>query len=243
MKYKNIPDRIEGKLIPKNFGHIKHLTGSKMIDSGDSLLSIQEQYKYTTCKRDIHDKVIITEKIDGMNAGVVKINGLLYPISRRGYDVRTLPEHFDNSELLAETWLDWVDKHYELYDSMLEEGERLAFENAILQHTLFYEFKGDPVFLLAKFTAKNKRINNSSLTELAQSRGVRQPPILNIGVAVQPQIILEQYPKGLVGVKGKMEGIVYNYEHQGEHVECAKFVSNPVMGVENTRLNRFNKVK
>ncbi|HCL4480033.1 TPA: hypothetical protein N2D99_002100 [Clostridium botulinum] len=38
-----------------------------------------------------------------------------------------------------------------------------------------------------------------------------------IGLAVPPQIVIEQYPKGILDVRGLIEGIVYNYEHNGEH--------------------------
>lgn len=239
--YKNLPEIFNGKIIPKNFGHISHLTGSKLIDDEDKLLSEEEQNKYTLSKRDRNDLVIIFEKIDGMNAGVIKKNGVLYPINRKGYDTRNMGLINPDLELLGNEWAKWVDAHYLKYDSILEEGERLVFENCILQHTLQYKFKCEPVFLLAKYDVKNKKINHTQLTSLATKNDISQPPVLNIGVAIPPQLIIQQYPKGIIGVHGLMEGIVYNYEHNGEHESCAKFVSNPIMGTRNVVPKYYNK--
>lgn len=240
--YKNLPAVTHEKLVPKNFGHIGHLSGSKMIDTEDKLLSPTEQNKFTVCKRDKSDVVYITEKIDGMNAGVVKREGYLYPINRKGYDVRTMGVVQTELQLLGEEWARWVDDHYALYDLILLEGERLVFENSILQHTLRYKFRCDPVFLLAKYSAANKRVNYKALTTLAQSCGIQQPPLLNAGIALPPQTIIDQYPKGLVGVQGKMEGVVYIYEHNGAHESCAKFVSNPLMGTICPKPTSYNLV-
>lgn len=233
-EFHNLPPVLQPeKLIPRNFGHIGHITGSKMIDSSDSLLSEEDQKKFICCKRDKNDIVIITEKIDGMNAGVVKKNGLLYPVNRKGYDTRLMGQVRAELRQLGEGWAIWVDDHYDLYDSILEEGERLVFEYAEFTHTLEYRFKCDPVFLLAKYDKNNRRLNYAALTELAQKHRIMQPPLLNIGVALPPSIVISQYPNGLIGVKDAIEGIVYSYEHNGEHESCAKFVSNPIMGTVN----------
>jgi hypothetical protein len=238
--YKNLPEYISGKIIARNFGHIGHLTGSKLIDIEDKLIDLDAQEKFTVCKRDKNDLVIITEKIDGMNAGVVKKTGLLYPINRKGYDSRGMGLQHKDLELLGNEWARWVDDHYELYDFILEEGERLVFENCMFQHTLKYRFKNGPVFLLAKYRANNKRLNYSDLTHLANAYNIQQPPLLNMGVAIPPQIIINQYPKGLVGVKGKIEGIVYSYEHNDEVEANAKFVSNELMGTIHPQTKNYN---
>lgn len=44
-EYKNLQPIIRDKIIAKNFGSIGHITGSKMIDRLDSLLSIEEEDK------------------------------------------------------------------------------------------------------------------------------------------------------------------------------------------------------
>lgn len=52
MEYRYLPPVYAEKLIPKNFGNIGHLTGSKMIDTEDKLLSLEEQEKYTVKKKE-----------------------------------------------------------------------------------------------------------------------------------------------------------------------------------------------
>lgn len=232
MEYRHLPPITHyDKLIPKNFGKIGHLTGSKMIDSRDILLSPQEQEKYILKKRDVNDIVIITEKIDGMNAGAIKKNGLVYPINRKGYDTRLMGSgsHPELKEL-GESWAAWVDDQYELLDFLLEEGERLVFENAIYQHALRYRFHKSAVFLLAKFDDYNQRIDFHSLCELGEKYNLQTPPLLNYGAAIPPDIIIRQYPSGMAGSRDGIEGIVYYYEHNGKHESCAKFVSNPKLG-------------
>lgn len=78
------------KIIPRNFGHIGHLAGSKMIDDEDKMLPLDVQDIFVHKKRDKNDIVIVTEKIDGMNAGVVKRAGELYGVNRKGYPVTSM---------------------------------------------------------------------------------------------------------------------------------------------------------
>ena len=241
-KYKNLPDIYEGKVIPRNFGHIQHFTGSKMIDAEDKLMDVSAQIYFTYCKRCTADDVIVTEKIDGMNAGVVKKNGLLYPINRKGYDVRTMGIICDDAILLADTWATWVDERYDILNDILNEGERLVFENAIMQHTLLYKFKCDPVFLLAKYNENNEKVNYDTVTDIAKKYNLNQPPLLARGIAVDPEVIIRQYPNGLVGSKDGIEGVVYVYEHNGKFESSGKFVSNPKMGTESVIPNRFNLI-
>lgn len=230
MNYTYLPPVTTEKLIPCSFGRIQHISGSRMIDTSDKLLNEKTQKKYIFSKREPRDTVIITEKIDGMNAGVIKKHGMLYPITKSGYDVRTLGSSRKELVPLGVGWALWVDIHYPIYNALLAEGERLVFENAIFTHTLKYRFDGDPVFLLAKYNAYHQRMNYHDLSALASSAGLRMPPLLSYGPACPPEIILRQYPDGLSGSKDGIEGIVYYYEHNGMHDSCAKFVSNAKIG-------------
>lgn len=244
MKYKNLPEVFQGKVISRNFGHIQHLAGSRMIDAADKLIGAQEQYYFTECKRKPTDIIYVSEKIDGMNAGAVKKNGVIYPISRRGYDVRTLGVIVKELQLLGESWATWVDEHYSILDRILSEGERLVFENAIMTHTLRYAFEDDGVFLLAKYTEDNLKLTRAETQAIADDWGFQMPPLLCSGIAVRPEVVIKQYPKGLVGSLDKIEGIVYNYESDGKHVCCAKFVSNPKLGSSHGSVpSKYNGVK
>lgn len=55
-----------------------------MIDAEGKMLPMDVQKIFTVKKRDKSDIVIVTEKVDGMNAGVVKKNGKFIPVNRKG---------------------------------------------------------------------------------------------------------------------------------------------------------------
>ena len=42
-----LSNKISGKIIPRNFGNIKHLTGSRLKDSGDTILEESIQPYFT----------------------------------------------------------------------------------------------------------------------------------------------------------------------------------------------------
>lgn len=239
----NIPDGVTHKLVDRNFGSIKHLNGSKLIEVKDTYLDIEKQKYFTEQLRDKRtDKVIISEKIDGMNAGVIKLNNRIYPISRKGYDVRTLGVANHKTVYLAYCWAKWVNEHAYEYSQILENGDRLVFENCIVKHTLKYKFKGSPVFLLAMYR-KDKQVSYEELTEIAKEYNLQLPPLINYGIALEPRTILSNYGKGLVGCKESTEGIVYRYETNKELIGYAKFVSNSKLGTVDSSLmdcNKFN---
>ena len=57
----------------------------------DKKIEMGQELILTKKTRDWKDWIIVTEKIDGSNVGVVRKNGLLQPISRAGYNVMTSP--------------------------------------------------------------------------------------------------------------------------------------------------------
>ena len=226
--FKNLPPVLTNRLIPRNFGSIGHLPGSKLIDRGDKIVG--EPDKFTVKLRRPTDLVIITEKLDGMNSGVVKIDGKLYPINHKGYDTRTMGATHTELKELGIEWARWVNYFYSLYDRITEEGERLVFENCMFTHTLKYNFFDcNPVFLLAKYNKDNIRMDYTSLTEMSKTHNIEQPKLISFGAA-DPSLIVKANQEHFRMLRGDFEGIVYNYESSGRHEACAKFVSNPLMG-------------
>lgn len=238
-----LPDSLSCKLLDRNFGSIKHLNGSRLIEDKDTYLDVEKQKYFTDSLRDKRtDKVIISEKIDGMNAGVIKLNDRIYPITRRGYDVRTLGLANYKTVYLAYCWAKWVNEHTWKFDNILENGDRLVFENCIVKHTLGYKFKGSPVFLLAMYKG-DKQVSYSELVDIAKHNRLTLPPLINYGMALKPDYVLKDFGKGLVGCKEKAEGIVYRYETDNEFRGYAKFVSNIKIGTVDSSLmdcNKFN---
>lgn len=238
-----------GKVIPRNFGSIKHIAGSKQLDKGDSRAGDDAQRYCTVELLHASDRVICSEKIDGMNAGAYKdaTTGYIHPVTRTGYDSRRLGAGEPELRFLGYMWTKWVNDNYDLLDSVLKPGERLVFENSILKHTLAYEFKGSPVFLLAKYNSYNKRVIHSelkSIEELGYGKW-RLPRTIWNGEAVPVANMLTLLNSiGSESLNGP-EGVVYKYESNGKHMASIKFVSNTSLvpgakGRMPTELNKFN---
>ena len=80
-----LSEKSDGKIIPRNFGNIKHLTGSRLKDSGDTILDeVLQPYFTEKLQFPKRDRLYVTEKIDGANVGVYKKDGKLYPLQRKG---------------------------------------------------------------------------------------------------------------------------------------------------------------
>lgn len=110
-----------------------------------------------------------------------------------------------------------------------------------MQHSLAYKFKCDPVFLLAKYTEDGKKLNYDGVVSIARNHGLSLPPLLARGIAIEPEVVIRQYPKGLVGSRDGIEGIVYVYEHAGQFEGTAKFVSNLIIGTMKVIPDKFNQ--
>jgi hypothetical protein len=230
------------KLIPRNFGSIPHLPGSRMKDADDVSLDINQVDSFIRKTREPYHKIRIMEKIDGSNSGVLKRNGLLYPINRKGYDVRSIPSNILAHKVMY-TWAKWVNEHYDLYDSLLDEGERLVFENCIVQHTLRYRFgKQEPVFLLAKYDKNNQRIPFDDYINIAKQNNIRTPHLFTTGCALPPDVILQNHGS-MVGGRDGIEGLVYYYEENGAITGLAKYVSNDLIIKETSLSQHLNQFK
>ena len=77
------------KVIPSNYPSIAHLPGSKFRRSDASTIGEQEVGWLTVQTQRPEDLVVVTEKVDGCNVGVLRRGNSLYPLVRKGYDVRT----------------------------------------------------------------------------------------------------------------------------------------------------------
>ena len=215
-----------GKVIQKNFGSISHLPGSKMIDDVDRLLGEQEINWLIKRRRDpATDIVIVTEKVDGMNAGVLKQNGLLYPLMRYGYDVRTSD-------------ISWIrgfgrfvqDNQYRFYE-LLKEGERICGEWMLKTHTLQYNLQHEPFVAFDLIDASNARESYSKFIDRIHRFDFTSPGLVHIGESIPPDMAIQIMGCGYHHVMdGCPEGVVYKYESSGKFVCSGKFVSNPNVG-------------
>jgi hypothetical protein len=88
----------------KNYGTIPHLEGSRITPSDKHCHEGQSRIA-TERKRDRHDEIIVTEKLDGSNVGVALFKGKIIAITRAGYLASTSPyeQHWH--------WGKWVEEN------------------------------------------------------------------------------------------------------------------------------------
>ena len=148
-----LSEKINGKVIPRNFGNIKHLTGSRLKDSGDTILEESIQPYFTErLQFPKRDKLYVTEKIDGANVGVYKKDGKLHPVMRKGYDVRTSEFEF------LRRFADFVADNSARFDALLSDYERVCGEWMIKTHSLFYKMTHEPFVVFDMIKGINKPI-------------------------------------------------------------------------------------
>lgn len=227
---------VAGKVIPKNFGSISHLPGSKMIDIQDKLLGKQETEWMTDRRKNrATDIVIVTEKVDGMNAGVLKKDGLLYPIMRYGYDVRT------SNVAWIRGFARFVEDRQERFWNLLNDGERICGEWILKTHTLRYDLKHEPFVAFDIIDSNNNRDPYVKFIYRAKQYDFTTAGLVHIGEAMPSSMAIQLIGEGYHHVVGdRPEGVVYRYESNGRFICCGKFVSHPDLGNEEKFINNIH---
>lgn len=121
----------------KNYGSIAHLPGSRM-GPGDHHCHEGQERICLTQKRDKHDTIIVLEKLDGSNVGVIKHQGKILALTRAGYLAHTSPyaQHHRFGE--------WVARNESRFDAVLSEGERIVGEWLYQAHGTRYVLPHEP---------------------------------------------------------------------------------------------------
>lgn len=208
----------------KNYGSIPHLSNSKL-GEGDYRITEGQERILTTKRRDRHDLIIVTEKYDGSNVGIAKVNGQVVAITRAGYAARTSP--YKQHHMFA----DWVDDGKWMFSEMLQNGERLCGEWMAQAHGLKYRIEGSPFVLFDYFTPDNKRVTHEEMLSKVSDPwvGIKTPRLIHKGDSISvnaaikvlcPKIIP---PREILSI-GYPEGMVYRVERHGKVDFLAKWV-------------------
>ncbi len=123
----------------KNYGSIPHLPGSRKTQ-GDHICDPGQARIATEQARDRHDHVIVQEKLDGSNVGVLKRGDELIPITRAGYRAETSPYPMHHE------FARWVQRprQYERFMEVLEDEERIVGEWMLIAHGTVYSLPHEP---------------------------------------------------------------------------------------------------
>lgn len=199
----------------KNYGSIPHLSNSKLGEKDYHITEGQERI-LTEKKRDKYDTILVFEKYDGSNVGVAKKQGIIYALTRSGYEATTSP--YKQHHKFAE----WVKKRSGMFNDLLNEGERVAGEWLYQPHGIIYHIKGDPIVFFDYFNARNKRYT----FDILEQTGLPLPRMLHKGNPISVDLL-----KPRLNLKTKSiwpeedpEGMVYRVERKGKVDFLAKWV-------------------
>ena len=224
-----LSEMVNGKVIPRNFGNIKHLIGSRLKDTGDTLLEESIQPYFTeNLQFPKRDKLYVIEKVDGANVGVYKKDGKLYPVMRKGYDVRTSEWEF------IRRFADFVTDNFTRFDGLLSDDERICGEWMIKTHSLFYKMQHEPfvVFDIIRGIEKPVRPSFAEIIERCENYDFITTAVIHEGSAINVREALRLLGDGFHGCMSFPEGVVYRYERDGTFEMSAKYVSNLDVGGE-----------
>ena len=204
----------------KSYGSIPHLSNSKL-GIGDHFIHEGQERILTEKPRDKYDRIIVTEKYDGSNVGIAKIDGKIFALTRSGYEAKTSPykqHHVFN---------DWVKEREELFFRMLREGERLCGEWMYQSHGMEYEVTGEPIVFFDWFNSDGTRHNYDFFETGCFLEGLNIPRLINDSVRIfKFDCLIEQLNKKSNAIKSinNPEGMVFRCERNGEFDFMAKWV-------------------
>lgn len=201
----------------KAYGHIPHIPGSRM-GPGDHSCHEGQAAIATTRKRDRHDSVTVTVKLDGSCMAVAKIGGVIVPLSRAGYIATT--SKYEQHQLFAH----WVRKNEERFADVLQDGERIVGEWLAQAHGTRYELIHGP-FVPFDVMVGPKRLPQSVMIDRALECGLPTPYGISLtGEAFSLEDAIEAIRTPHHGEIDPVEGVVWRVERKGEFDFNCKWV-------------------
>ena len=210
-------EKIAKPLGRKAYGSIPHLPGSRL-GPADHHCHVGQAAIATEKARDKHDIIIVQEKLDGSNVAVAKIKGAIHPLSRAGYPAITSP--YDQHHMFHH----WVFKHYDRFNDLLKEGERICGEWLAQAHGTRYDLKHEP-FVPFDIMVGEKRLPFNEFKERALKFDFTPPTTFHIGGPLSIKagmLILGKF--GFHGAIDEVEGLMYRVERKGEVDFLTKYV-------------------
>lgn len=200
----------------KAYGSIPHLPKSR-IGPGDHFIHPGQQTILTERARDKHDRIIVTEKLDGSNVAVARADGRIIALARSGYLAQTSPyEHLQHFAVLV--------RHNEDQFADLPDGQRLNGEWISMAHGTIYE-PAPPLFTPFDLMAGEHRFPHDEMVEVVRACGLEPAHVISDGAPLSVEAALKAIADGgAYGAKDGVEGCVWRCERRGQFDFIAKFV-------------------
>ena len=203
-------------LAAKAYGHIPHIPGSRM-GPGDHHCHEGQALIATTKKRDRHDVVTVTVKLDGSCMAVARIDGAILPLSRAGYLATT--SKYEQHQLFA----DWVYRHQQRFLDALIDGERFVGEWMAQAHGTRYELQHEP-FVPFDVMVAGKRLPSAETLLKAQRASLPSPYLISSGDPLSLEAAMAAIETPRHGELDPVEGAVWRVERRGEFDFICKWV-------------------
>jgi ATP-dependent RNA circularization protein (DNA/RNA ligase family) len=203
----------------KNYGSIGHLPCSRMGPADHAVP--QGMADICTIKtRDKHDRVWVTEKLDGSNVGVALLNGEVLAVGRAGWLAQT--SKYEQHKLFAA----WVRREQERFRRLLCEGERCCGEWLAQAHGTRYSLKHEPFVIFDLMRGQKRFLWENALERIIFTDcGFKTPHLLNDGrspLSAKDAVSIAERDNAH-GADG-IEGAVWRVERNGEFDFMAKYV-------------------
>lgn len=205
----------------KSYGSIGHLPGSRL-GPGDHRINPGQARICCEKPRDRHDRVIVTEKLDGSNVSVAKIGSEIIPLVRAGYRATSSP--FEQHHLFAA----WARARWSVFDAVLRDGERICGEWLALAHGTRYDLAGRSPFVAFDLMRGADRAPWDELVERLQDVAgleIDVAPVLSDGAPISMDAVRTLLgERGHYGALDPAEGFVYRVERRGAYDFMGKWV-------------------
>jgi hypothetical protein len=201
----------------KAYGSIPHLPGSRL-GPGDHHCHPGQETICTVKARDRHDRIIVTEKLDGGNVAIAKVEGKIWALGRAGYPAITSP--FRQHHLFH----DWVEAGRGRWSAMLGEGEALHGEWLAMAHGTKYDLRHEPLVAF-DLTNGGPRVLHDELIDRCSRFDVTTPHVISDGPPITVADALAAVGEtGQHGALEPIEGAVWRVERRGAFDFLAKYV-------------------
>ncbi|MEI9995125.1 MAG: RNA ligase family protein [Rhizomicrobium sp.] len=203
----------------KGYGSIPHLPNSRL-GSGDWSIGTGQAAILCEKKRDRHDRIIVTEKLDGSCVTIANIDGTIVPITRAGYHAA------DSHYLQHHRFGTWVRDRAAQIAAALPPGSRIAGEWLAQAHGTRYLIAAESdLFVAFDVLAGTDRWPHDEARTLFGKCDLRSAAVLSDGDAFPIDAAMAALgPTGHHGAWDEVEGAVWRCETRGVFNFIAKFV-------------------
>ena len=204
----------------KAYGSIAHLPGSRLGPADHSVNPGQARICEAKLRSSL-DRVIVTEKLDGSNVAIARIDRDIIALNRAGYRAETSP--YEVHQRFASWVAEWAAEHG---PDILHHGEVLHLEWLAMAHGTIYQLETPATpFAVFDISQNGARLPFDRMMERADALYLPTVHILSDGPPLPIPDMLELLgERGHHGAQEVAEGAVWRVERAGKFDFAAKYV-------------------